>query len=206
MTTTNVSGEKLPRRFHIETADTPRPVSRPIDEGPPRALMTSPTVSRLSESLMDRTNTTLREVRNGVLPLLDVFPGDCDNSGMQTPLPHPTSRTEIAKRIMITRAAMDLDQVTFAKRCRLSQQQLSNYENLNPAKGRRPNLDEALKIVAGTGCGLDWIYRGETDRLPAHLIDKVIAFQGAPPKKLTDKIATLDAAPAPARKRRRKSS
>lgn len=189
---TNVSGAKLPRSFHIETADRPRPVKRLIAVGPPKAAITSPTVS--SESVMAPTITTRREVCNHVDALLDDFPVNLENGGMTTPRPHPQSRTEIARRFRMMRAAIGLNQLTLATRCKISQQQLSQYENPDPAKSRIPELAEALKIKGTTGFGLDWIYDGDFQDVPDRYKDRIAELDDAPP-----------AFEKPPRKARRKS-
>lgn len=113
------------------------------------------------------------------------------NPDMPALPPHPQSRTEISRRIRVIRAAMDLDQTTFASRCSLSQQQLANYENPNPAKSRRPNIDEAIKIRAATGFGLNFIFLGDQTDVPAALAVRVTKLMAAPADaKLIDKRKT----------------
>lgn len=54
----------------------------------------------------------------------------------------------------------------------ITDQAWNNYETGR----RRISIDEAMKIVAKTGAGLDWIYRGLEHTLPKHVADKLAAL------------------------------
>ena len=82
-----------------------------------------------------------------------------------------TSLAAIGRRITAVRVAKGMNQAAFARLCGLSAPQLNNYEQ----GFRRPNIDEAGKIASATGAGLDWIYRGERDKLPDDLAVKIFS-------------------------------
>lgn len=88
--------------------------------------------------------------------------------------PHPSSIEEIARRITLTRLAFSENQATFSRRTGISQQSLSNYEEAV----RRISLDQALKLCAGTGVSLDWIYRGVTAYLPREIAENMQKIEG----------------------------
>lgn len=170
-----------------QPADRPDAVQRGNDIGNSR--------QRFQGIIHKPLNNTLREISKGTSRVDGRAGAKRENPGMPSALPHPQSRSEIARRIRVIRAAMDLDPTTFAARCLISRQAVSNYEQTNPAKGRRPNVDEALKIVAATGFGLNFIYRGDITDVPSIYAETVARLMNAPPEAET-----------PAKRRRRKRS
>lgn len=75
-------------------------------------------------------------------------------------------RDAIALRIVALQKALKIKvNEVFAAKCGISPQAMSNYKR----KGgyRRPNIDQAGKIAAGTGVSVDWLLYGERkDQLP----------------------------------------
>ena len=77
------------------------------------------------------------------------------------------SNDDIAKRLQALMTALGRNQSAFAVLVEITQPAMSNY-----VKGlRRPQLDEAMKIVAKTGVTLDWIYLGDRAGLPSRLLE-----------------------------------
>ncbi|MGB3026902.1 helix-turn-helix transcriptional regulator [Paradevosia shaoguanensis] len=83
----------------------------------------------------------------------------------------------IGGRLIKLRTALGVPtSAAFAAMVEITPQALNNYE-----RGRgRPNLDQALRIVAKTGVTLDWIYLGEISGLSVRLA-QVLAAEGVGP-------------------------
>ncbi len=73
-------------------------------------------------------------------------------------------------------ASTGRNQSAFAELVGITQPAMSNY-----MKGlRRPQLDEAMKIVAKTGVTLDWIYLGDRSGLPSRLLESLPELSDQP--------------------------
>ncbi len=80
---------------------------------------------------------------------------------------------EIGARLRRLRLALGYPQArTFCQFVGITDQAMNNYETGR----RRISIDEAMKIVAKTGAGLDWIYRGLDHTLPKHVADKLAEY------------------------------
>lgn len=84
-------------------------------------------------------------------------------------MPADATLKAIGQRITAFREALDMTAAEFARHTGLSTQSLSNYE----MGFRRPNLDQALKIVRKTGATLDFIYLGDESGLPQRIAGKL---------------------------------
>lgn len=73
------------------------------------------------------------------------------------------------------REALGHNQGAFARLVDISQPGLANYE----AGLRRPDLDQAVKIVLKTGVTLDWLYLGDRSGLPGRLLELIAVFDEA---------------------------
>jgi transcriptional regulator with XRE-family HTH domain len=83
-------------------------------------------------------------------------------------------RTDVGRRLRLTRTALNLDQQEFGTRAGMSQPQYNQYEN-----GKRLlTLPSALLICSEYGLTLDWIYRGDPSGLPYRI---ATAIRVAPP-------------------------
>lgn len=72
-------------------------------------------------------------------------------------------------------AALDHNQVSFARLVGISQPALNNY-----LKGlRRPDLDVAISIQVKTGVTLDWLYLGDRSGLPVRVSEILPDLSGA---------------------------
>lgn len=73
--------------------------------------------------------------------------------------------TDVARRLVLTRTALGLDQQEFGTRAGLSQPQYNQFE-----KGkRRLSLTAALHLCDTYNVTLDWLYRGDPSNLPHRL-------------------------------------
>lgn len=82
------------------------------------------------------------------------------------------SLRDIGRRIVALREAMGMNQTAFAQLTDIKQNALANYE----AGTRRPDLDQAYKLVAKTGVTLDWVYLGDRSGLPHRLLALIEEF------------------------------
>ena len=87
----------------------------------------------------------------------------------------PSQVERIAANLKAAREALDLSP---AELCRRTGIQPNTYSQWEGAKGR-PSLDEALRLCAGLGYTLDWIYRGDPSGLPARIASRLSAPQAA---------------------------
>lgn len=76
------------------------------------------------------------------------------------------SNTDIARRLVALRGALNLNQSAFAHLIEVSQPAVNNYES----GLRRPDIDVAIKVQMRTGATLDWIYLGDRSGLPGRLL------------------------------------
>ncbi len=85
----------------------------------------------------------------------------------------------IARRLIATRRALDMNQRTFALFCGIGPTTLNNFE-----RGRqRPSIESNGKISAAIGAKLDWVWLGDRSCLPPDLALKI--FAGETPKRKT---------------------
>lgn len=90
---------------------------------------------------------------------------------MATDDTHPKA---IGRRLTATRLALDhTNAAEFAELVGLTPQALNNYET----GIRRPNVDQAVKIVQATGVTLDWIYLGDRSGLPHRIASRLAPEQ-----------------------------
>lgn len=83
----------------------------------------------------------------------------------------PEGVDAIAERLDLTRRALGLRQNAFAARAGLNP---NTYNQWEKAKGR-PDIDGAKALCRTYDLSLDWIYFGNAGRLPADLIEKIVA-------------------------------
>lgn len=76
------------------------------------------------------------------------------------------SNSDIARRLIALREALEYNQSAFAKLIEITQPAINNYE----AGFRRPSLEVAFKIRLKTGVTLDWLYLGQREGLPGRLL------------------------------------
>lgn len=67
------------------------------------------------------------------------------------------SLSRIAERLRVTREALGMNQVEFARRAGLSRNAYNAYER----ERERPSLDNAIRLKDAHGLSLDWIYDGD---------------------------------------------
>jgi transcriptional regulator with XRE-family HTH domain len=89
-----------------------------------------------------------------------------------------SSTRDIGRRLTALREAMGYNGAAFARLVDISQSAMANYE----AGTRRPDLNQAFKIVNRTGVTLDWLYLGVRSGLPAHLHQLLPPFRGGQSK------------------------
>lgn len=76
---------------------------------------------------------------------------------------------DVARRLALTRQAMDLEQDAFGSGAGLSQPRYNQYET-----GRRLlTLDAAMSLCERYLLTLDWIYRGDPSGLPVRLWNEI---------------------------------
>lgn len=85
---------------------------------------------------------------------------------------------DIARRIIMLREALGMNQSAFATLVGLTQPGLANYES----GLRRPDIDKAIQICLRTGATMDWLYRGERSGLPQRLLELLPDFASAQKK------------------------
>lgn len=79
----------------------------------------------------------------------------------------------IGERLRLTREALGLTQVEFAKKAKVSPSAYNQYE-----KGRmRPAIDQAIRLRDAHNLTLDWIYIGDNSGLTAKLSDAIKALR-----------------------------
>ena len=76
----------------------------------------------------------------------------------------------VAKRLIATREALDLSQAEMSRALKLKYQ--SDYNPFETGE-RLITLKVATKLRARFGVGLDWIYCGDPDDLPANIREKI---------------------------------
>lgn len=79
-----------------------------------------------------------------------------------------SSPRSIAGRLIATREALGLNQRQFCTRAKIASNTYNQWE-----KGKRPGLDEALKLCGTYKLTLDWIYLGDPSCLPYALALKL---------------------------------
>lgn len=90
---------------------------------------------------------------------------------MIDPLDTGDLREDVARRLLETREALELDQQHFGTRAGLSQPQYNQYEN-----GKRLlTLPAAMKLCDAYGLTMDWLYRGDPAGLQLRLWDGIRA-------------------------------
>lgn len=76
---------------------------------------------------------------------------------------------DVARRLALTRRALDLDQQTFGETAGLAQPRYNQYET-----GRRLlTLSAAMMLCERYLLTLDWIYRGDPSGLPNRLHERI---------------------------------
>ena len=83
------------------------------------------------------------------------------------------TRTAIGRRLELTRRAIGLTQLDFARRAGLASNSYNQYEN----GVNRPQIDAALAIVDAYGITLDWIYLGDPSGLRYELGEAIRALR-----------------------------
>lgn len=79
------------------------------------------------------------------------------------------SYLDIAWRLSVTLAALDMKQAELAKECDFDPPRVNNW-----LKGKaRPDIDAANRICDDLGLTLDWIYRGDASKLDGDLRAKI---------------------------------
>jgi transcriptional regulator with XRE-family HTH domain len=91
----------------------------------------------------------------------------------------PEDVEEIAARLRLLPAALDINPTELSARSGITKQAWSNY-TADPPVGR-PNLDQAFKLCRAFGLTLDWIYRDDPSRLPHDLAKRIDALQRGQP-------------------------
>ena len=76
---------------------------------------------------------------------------------------------DIAWRLSVTLAALDIKQNALAAQCEFSTSQVNNWL----AATARPSIDAANRMCDDLGITLDWIYRGDASRLDPGLRAKI---------------------------------
>ena len=79
----------------------------------------------------------------------------------------------IGHRLAITRQAIGLSQVDFARKAGIAANTYNQYET----GASRPSLDNAVKICDAHRLSLDWIYLGEPGGLSYALADAIRAIR-----------------------------
>jgi transcriptional regulator with XRE-family HTH domain len=79
----------------------------------------------------------------------------------------------VARRLIVTREALGLNQTEFCETASLSQPRYSPFESGK----RRLSLDAALALVETYNLTLDWFYRGDPSGLPSHLATNIRALR-----------------------------
>lgn len=83
--------------------------------------------------------------------------------------------TAVAERLVLTRQALGLSQLEFARSAHLAPNTYNQYET-----GRnRPNLESAIALCDAYSLTLDWIYRGDASGLPYRLAEAIKSLRGA---------------------------
>ena len=91
----------------------------------------------------------------------------------------PTSVTEVAARLQLTREALKLSQAALCRMAGISPQAWNNAETGD----NRISVDEAMKLCRVTGVTLDWIYRGNRTLLPSIVLEEIVRREGRPARQ-----------------------
>lgn len=83
----------------------------------------------------------------------------------------PTKEETIGERLIRTRKVFDMQQNEFAESAGIRRGTYTQWE----LGVRRPNLDDAIRLVRTYRLTLDWVYLGVLDGLPPQLY-KQLAF------------------------------
>jgi transcriptional regulator with XRE-family HTH domain len=105
---------------------------------------------------------------------------------------------DVARRLILSRLAMNMQPGEFADRAGLTQSNYSQYENL----WRSLSIRAAMKLCTVYGLTLDWLYRGDPSGLSIRLNS---AINDATDKHAQRVMRELDAAPTSETKGRRRS-
>lgn len=81
----------------------------------------------------------------------------------------------VARRLTVTREALELSQTEFCEAAGISQPRYSPFESGK----RRLTLDAAMALVDRYNLTLDWLYRGDPSGLPMHLATKIRTLRRA---------------------------
>lgn len=81
----------------------------------------------------------------------------------------------VGERLKRTRRAFDMDQNDFAEGAGIRRGTYTQWE----LGTRRPNLDDAIRLVRAYQLTLDWIYLGIPSGLPPQLFSKLALPPGA---------------------------
>lgn len=110
----------------------------------------------------------------GTLPFVAQVPKSKSSARARSANLTPSHHDMIAQRLRLTRKATGLSQAEFCRRVGIGQQAWSNYE----AGRNRISIDMALRLCAGIGATLDWIYRGNMESgLPPQLTRSIQELQ-----------------------------
>lgn len=85
------------------------------------------------------------------------------------------NQKDVARRIVMTREALNLTPTELAENLGISIQRLNNYES-----GRRPfDIDLAIALCDQWDVTLEWLYRGKRSGLSADLLAKLRTVERA---------------------------
>lgn len=148
---TKYSAGNSSRLLHMLTADVPTPASDAVAPVPPSASITSST--ELSMSLHSSHNVKLSSIH--------VLGVECGPIVMPKSVMAESNKS-LARRLKMTREALDLDPVDVRKRLKVTASAWSMYESGE----RRITVRVAIRFCEEYGLTLDWIYRADPARLP----------------------------------------
>ena len=94
----------------------------------------------------------------------------------RTLLPLSASRDETARRIDLTREALDITVRDITEETGISKSSWNNY-----VKGRsRPNVEDAIRFSVRYGVTLDWLYRGDLSGVSYKVATKIRELAALP--------------------------
>ena len=85
--------------------------------------------------------------------------------------------TAIGERLRLTREALGLSQIAFARAAKISASSYNQYEK----GGTRPSIDQAIRLCDAHRITLDWIYMGDNSGLKTQLHEAIKALRQARP-------------------------
>jgi ribosome-binding protein aMBF1 (putative translation factor) len=155
---TRRSAGNFPRARQLDTAESPTPASSLAVSCPMASITDSMDVSIIADNSSRGVNLSSVHT-SGIEP----------RGRVAHNWPMPLTNSSIAKRLQLTREALEVSAAELCRRIGCKPNRWSQYEGGE----RRITLEIADKICEAYGVTLDWIYRGDPSALPSKLHQKL---------------------------------